>query len=201
MPWCYRAPAIAILLPSGVAYLDRAIVCIGARNAENAAGWQASGVSYRAMHRAIGFPFHPRRLSAMGAIVLSGVSYRAVVLSGGSSHQRRPAGISVSYRAMHRAIGALMRPCTGRLHRRRTAGAVSRMHVRGGAGAVCRNGINRAAVGVSYQAPVIPPAVGRELACCWVGLRASAHLARAVMLIHCAAIDLDCIAKGMASIG
>ena len=111
---------------------------------------------------------------------LSGGSYRAVVLSGGSSHQRRPAGISVSYRAMHRAIGALMRPCAGRLHRRRTAGAVSRMHVRGGAGAVCRNGINRAAVGVSYQAPVIPPAVGRELVCCWVGLRASAHLARAV---------------------
>ena len=197
-------------------------------HAEHAAGWQASGVSYRAMHRAIGFLFHPRRLSAMGAIVLSGVSYRAVVLSGGSSHQRRPAGIrvssramhraisgvsyqapaippavglGVSYRAMHRAIGALMRPCAGRLHRRRTACAVSRMHVRGGAGAVCRNGINRAAVGVSYQAPVIPPAVGRELVCCWVGLRASAHLARAVMLIHCAAIDLDCIAKGMASIG
>ena len=134
-------------------------------------------VSYRAMHRAI-----------------SGVSYQAPAIP--------PAvGLGVSYRAMHRAIGALMRPCAGRLHRRRTACAVSRMHVRGGAGAVCRNGINRAAVGVSYEAPVIPPAVGRELVCCWVGLRASAHLARAVMLIDCAAIHLDCIAKGMASIG
>ena len=199
-----------------------------------AAGQQAAGVSYRAMHRAIGqllgvgqtgrlrpcgtcrtcgrlagirsvaiarYGLPPTRLC--GVVVIRG-DVPAWYLALSRYHAEHAAGwqaSGVSYRAMHRAIGAPMRPCAGRLHRRRTACAVSRMHVRGGAGAVCRNGINRAAVGVSYQAPVIPPAVGRELACCWVGLRASAHLARAVMLIHCAAIDLDCIAKGMASIG
>ena len=147
-----------------------------------------SGVSYQAsaiLHR---------------APMLSGVSYRYISLY--YWYQASAVGAAI----LCRVPGAPMRPCAWllggvHLHRRRTACAVSRMHVRGGAGAVCRNGINRAAVGVSYEAPVIPPAVGRELVCCWVGLRASAHLARAVMLIHCAAIDLDCIAKGMASIG